>query len=57
MTPGAEAWLGALAVVFVALAARRAASGRPDVGHQARTWALVGVIFGAVSAWLFLRGR
>ena len=41
--------LAALAVVFVALALARGGLPRP----QTRTWLLIGVIFGAVSAWLF----
>lgn len=49
--------LGLLAVVFLALAARRASNGRPDVGRQARTWALVGAVFAVISLWLFLQGR
>ena len=41
--------LAALAILFVLLALARGGPARP----QARTWLLVAVIFGAVSAWLF----
>lgn len=55
--PSAPAVLAVIGAVFLGLSVRRAARGGPDVGHQARTWATIGVIFGAVSAWLFLQGR
>ena len=48
--------LGALAIVFVGLAVVRTASGGTKAHPQARTWLLIGVIFGAVSAWLFYQG-
>jgi hypothetical protein len=45
--------LAALATVFMVLAFTRMAS-REAKGHpQARAWLLIGVIFTAVSAWLF----
>ena len=47
--------LGALAVVFLALAVVRIASGGMKAHPQARTWLLTGVIFGVVSAFLFLQ--
>jgi hypothetical protein len=43
--------LGGLAVVFLALALLRGGA-----GPQRRTWFIIGIIFGAVSAWLFSRG-
>jgi hypothetical protein len=45
--------LAALALVFLAAAARRRTRASPDTGGQARTWLLIGVIFAAVSAWLW----
>jgi hypothetical protein len=45
--------LGALATVFMVLAFIRMASGGAKAQPQARTWLLIGVIFTAVSAWLF----
>ncbi len=48
--------LAILAVVFLALGFRRLGQGGGAMTGQARTWLLVGGIFGAVSAWLFLRG-
>jgi hypothetical protein len=48
--------LGVLAIVFLALALARIAGGGAKAGGQARTWLLIGVIFGAVSAWLFYQG-
>jgi hypothetical protein len=47
--------LGALAVVFLALAFSRIAGGRPKAYPQVRTWLLIGVIFAVVSAWLFFQ--
>ena len=47
--------LAVVAVLFAAAAARRFARDgewRP----QTRTWLLVSMIFGAVTAWLFTRG-
>lgn len=45
--------LAALSVVFLGLAFVRLArnDGRPH--PQSRTWMLIGLIFGVVSAWLF----
>ena len=48
--------LGALAIVFLAMAAIRMASGGIHAHPQIRTWLLIGVIFGLVSAWLFFQG-
>jgi hypothetical protein len=49
--------LAALAVAFIALAFRRLGqSGGGPMHPQARTWLLVGAIFGVVSIWLFSRG-
>jgi hypothetical protein len=46
--------LAVLAVAFLLAAAGKAS--RHSAGHpQVRTWALVGVIFGIVSGWLFSR--
>jgi hypothetical protein len=45
--------LGPLAVVFLVLGALKSArDGR--IGPAARTWLTIGVIFGAVSAWILL---
>jgi hypothetical protein len=45
--------LGLLAVVFLILGGLRAIrEGR--VGPTARTWLMIGMIFGAVSAWTWL---
>ena len=43
--------LGGLAVAFILLALLRAGS-----APQRRTWLIIGVIFGAVSVWLFYQG-
>jgi hypothetical protein len=48
--------LGALSVVFLALAFTRMAGGGAKMHPQGRTWLIIGVIFGAVSAWLFFQG-
>jgi hypothetical protein len=48
--------LGALSVVFLALAFVRIASRGMKAHPQSRTWLLIGVIFGVVSAYLFLQG-
>jgi hypothetical protein len=48
--------LAILAVVFLALGFRRLGQGGGAMTGQARTWLLVGAIFGAVSVWLFWRG-
>jgi hypothetical protein len=46
--------LGALAVAFLLAASIRLSRGGGIRHPQTRTWLLVGVIFAAVSAWLFL---
>jgi len=48
--------LAALSVVFLILAISRMARGGGAAHPQSRTWLLIGVIFGAVSAWLFYQG-
>ena len=47
--------LGALSLVFLALALFRIAGGGGKAYAQVRTWLLIGVIFGVVSACLFLQ--
>ena len=49
--------LAALSVVFLSLAAIRFARAPAGTGlpPQAKTWLLVGVIFGGVSAWLLVQ--
>jgi hypothetical protein len=42
-----------LAVVFLALALARTARTGSFVHPQSRTWLIIALIFGAVSAWLF----
>ena len=48
--------LGALSAVFLILAVSRMARGGGAAHPQVRTWLLIGLIFGAVSAWLFYQG-
>jgi hypothetical protein len=48
--------LAVLAVAFLAAAARRAARDGGISHPQTKTWLLIGVIFAAVSAWLFFQG-
>jgi hypothetical protein len=48
--------LGCLAVVFLVLGASRWAR-EGKVGPAARTWLLIGILFGIVSAWSWLSGR
>jgi len=48
--------LGCLAVVFLALGGLRSAHDG-KVGPAARTWLMIGVIFGVVSAWVWLSAR
>ncbi len=48
--------LAALSVVFLVLGAAGALAACGRRRPQHRTWLLVGAIFAAVSAWLFLRG-
>jgi hypothetical protein len=45
----------ALAIVYLVLGTKRAREGGASRA-QARTWLLVGAIFGLVSVWLFARG-
>jgi hypothetical protein len=45
--------LGCLAVVFLALGGLKSAR-EGKVGPAARTWLMIGVIFGVVSAWVWL---
>jgi cytochrome c oxidase assembly factor CtaG len=47
--------LGLLAGVFLVLGALRSVC-EGQVGPAARTWLMIGVIFGAVSAWTWLTG-
>lgn len=48
--------LGALSVVFLLLAVSRMVRGGAAAHPQVRTWLIIGVIFGVVSAWLFYQG-
>jgi hypothetical protein len=48
--------LGALSAVFLILAVIRMAGSGGTAHPPSRTWFLIGVIFGAVSAWSFYRG-
>jgi hypothetical protein len=48
--------LGALSAVFLILAVSRMARAGGAAHPQARTWLVIGVIFGVVSAWLFYQG-
>lgn len=48
--------LFALAVVFLAAALWRLASDGFKLGHAARTWLLVALIFTAVAGWLWWSG-
>jgi len=48
--------LAVLSAIFLVLAASRLAKGGAASHPQTRTWLLIGVIFAAVSAWLFSRG-
>ncbi len=48
--------LGCLAVVFLVFGGLRSAR-EGKVGPAARTWFMIGVIFGVVSAWIWLSGR
>jgi hypothetical protein len=45
-----------LTLAFLAAALMRASGGRRISHPQTQTWLLMGVIFGAASAWLFSRG-
>jgi hypothetical protein len=44
--------LAGLAVLFTVMGIARGGPSHP----QSRTWLLIGVIFGGVSAWLFYQG-
>jgi hypothetical protein len=48
--------LAALSALFLVLAVWRMASGDARTHPQTRTWLLIGIIFAAVSVWLFSRG-
>ena len=48
--------LTTLSIVFIALAFRRLGQAGGKSSGQARTWFLVGGIFGAVAIWLYSRG-
>jgi hypothetical protein len=45
--------LACLAVVFLTLAGVRVARDGGRLGPAARTWLLIGVMFGGVSVWLW----
>jgi hypothetical protein len=47
--------LGAISAVFLILAISRIAGGSRVTEPKTKTWLTVGLIFGAVSAWLFFR--
>lgn len=47
--------LALLALVFLAMAVVKSWAGTPVTHPQVRTWLMIGVIFGGVSGWLFLR--
>ena len=47
--------LAVLAVVFLAAALRRMGRGGGLSHPQTKTWLLIAVIFGLVSAWLFFQ--
>lgn len=51
--------LGLLAVLFLGLASLRIVRDGGHLGPAARTWLLIALIFGAVTAWNWLstRGR
>jgi|RhiMetStandDraft_4_1073278.scaffolds.fasta_scaffold306020_2 hypothetical protein len=49
--------LAALAVAFLAAAAVRGLGGGGLSHPQTKTWLIIGVIFAAVSAWLFSTTR
>lgn len=48
--------LAVLSVLFLILAFTRMARGGGAAHPQSRTWLLIGIIFGVVSAWLFYQG-
>ena len=45
-----------LAIAFLTAGGLRARRNGGTLNPQSRTWLLVGVIFAAVSGWLFIRG-
>jgi uncharacterized membrane protein len=45
--------LGALSVVFLCLGGTRLARDAGRLGPASKTWLLIGVIFAAVSVWLW----
>jgi hypothetical protein len=55
VTVAAKYILASLSAVFLALAIGRMARGGGTY-PQSRTWLIIGVIFGVVSAWLFYQG-
>jgi len=46
--------LGGLSVIFLTLAAARIGSDRGHITPASRTWLLTGIIFGMVSAYLWM---
>ena len=52
---GAKHILAILSVVFLIAALVRLARDAGTLHPQSKTWLLISVIFGAVSAWLFYR--
>jgi hypothetical protein len=52
---GAKYILAALAIVFLILAFTRG-GGHDQTNPRGRTWLLIAVLFGLVSAWLFYQG-
>jgi len=48
--------LAALSIVFFALAIVRTIGTGGAAFPQIRTWVIIGIIFGLVSAWLFSQG-
>jgi hypothetical protein len=48
--------LALLSMAFLAAGAQRLARDAGKLQPQSRTWLLIGIIFAAVSGWLFARG-
>jgi uncharacterized membrane protein HdeD (DUF308 family) len=48
--------LAALAVLFIVAGLARIARHGAAAHPQSRTWLLIGIVFGIVSAWLFFQG-
>lgn len=48
--------LAALSVVFLVLAIARIVRAGTGAHPQSRTWLIIAIIFGLVSAWLFYQG-